>query len=77
MGQSACVSIIIVSADSGPSLRECVVRALGSSVPVEVIIVDNASRDGVPQAIARAHEPDERLRVLYNHANLGFGPAVN
>ncbi|MGH8190402.1 MAG: glycosyltransferase family 2 protein, partial [Rhodanobacteraceae bacterium] len=42
-----------------------------------VIIVDNASRDGVPQAIARAHEPDERLRVLYNHANLGFGPAVN
>jgi GT2 family glycosyltransferase len=70
-------SVIIVAADSGPSLRECVVRALASSVPVEVVIADNGSRDGVPQALARAYENDERVRVLYNHANLGFGPAVN
>jgi GT2 family glycosyltransferase len=70
-------SILIVAADSGASLRECVVRALASSVPVEVIVVDNASRDGVPQALARAHEHDERVRVICNHANLGFGPAVN
>ncbi|HJP99882.1 MAG TPA: glycosyltransferase family 2 protein [Rhodanobacteraceae bacterium] len=73
----ATVSIIIVSADSGPSLRECVERALASSDAAEVIIADNASRDGVPQAIARAHEHDERLSVVYNHANLGFGRAVN
>ena len=70
-------SILIVAADSGPPLRECVARALTSSVPVEVIVVDNASRDGVPQALARAHEHDERLRVIYNRANLGFGPAAN
>ncbi|MES2403512.1 MAG: glycosyltransferase family 2 protein [Pseudomonadota bacterium] len=70
-------SILIVAADSGASLRECVARALASSAPVEVILVDNASRDGVPQALARAYEHDERLRVIYNHANLGFGPAVN
>jgi GT2 family glycosyltransferase len=31
----------------------------------------------VPQALERACENDERVRVLYNHANLGFGPAVN
>ncbi len=71
------VSIVIVAADSGASLRECVARALASSVPVEVIVVDNGSRDGVPQALARAYEHDERLRVIYNHANSGFGPAVN
>ncbi|HET7931166.1 MAG TPA: glycosyltransferase family 2 protein [Rhodanobacteraceae bacterium] len=71
------VSIIIIAADSGPSLRECVLRALASSVPVEVIVADNGSRDGVPQALARACENDARVRVLYNHANLGFGPAVN
>lgn len=70
-------SIIIVAADSGPPLRECVTRALASSVPVEVIVVDNASRDGVPQAVDRAHANDDRVRVIYNHANLGFGPAVN
>jgi GT2 family glycosyltransferase len=70
-------SILIVAADSGSTLRECVTRALASSVPVEVIVVDNASRDGVPQALARAHEHDERLRMICNHANIGFGPAVN
>jgi GT2 family glycosyltransferase len=71
------VSIIVVAADSGPSLRDCVMRALASSVPVELIISDNGSRDGVPQALARAYENDQRVRVVYNHANLGFGPAVN
>src|SRR5574337_1843898 len=74
---AALTSIIIVAADSGSSLRECVARALASSVPVELIIADNGSRDGVPQAIARAFENNERVRVLCNHANLGFGPAVN
>jgi len=73
----ALTSIIIVAAESGVTLRECAARALASSVPVELILVDNASRDGVPQALARAYEHDERVRVVYNHANLGFGPAVN
>lgn len=73
----ALASIIIVAADSGPSLRECVVHALASTVPVELIVVDNASNDGVPQAIARAYANDDRVRVIYNHANPGFGPAVN
>ena len=70
-------SILIVAADSGAPLRECVARALASSEPVELILVDNASRDGVPQALARNYERDERVRVVYNLANLGFGPAVN
>lgn len=73
----ATASVIIVAADSGPSLRECVAHALASSAPVELIIVDNASNDGVPQAIANASQNDGRVRMLYNRANLGFGPAVN
>jgi GT2 family glycosyltransferase len=71
------VSVIVVAADSGPTLRDCVRRVLACDVPLEMILVDNASADGIPQAIARAHEGDGRLRVVYNHANLGFGPAVN
>ena len=70
-------TILIIAADSGPFLRECVASALASSVPVEILLVDNASRDGVPQAVDRACASDERVRVIYNHANLGFGPAVN
>jgi len=73
----APVSVIVVAADSGPSLRDCVRRVLACEVPLEMILVDNASSDGIPQALARAHESDARLRVVYNHANLGFGPAVN
>ncbi len=67
----------MVCADSGPSLADCVQRALATSVPLEVILIDNDSRDGTPQAIAQAHADDPRLRVVYNGANLGFGAAIN
>ncbi|RUL71466.1 glycosyltransferase family 2 protein [Dyella choica] len=71
------LSVIIVSADSGPSLRDCVKGVLACTTPLELLLIDNASSDSIPQAIARAHESEPRLRVMYNHANLGFGPAVN
>ncbi|WP_266170021.1 glycosyltransferase family 2 protein [Dyella subtropica] len=71
------VSVIVVAADSGPTLRECVRHVMACDVPLELILVDNGSSDGVPQAIERALENEPRLRLLYNHANLGFGPAVN
>lgn len=70
-------SIVVVLADSGPFTRECVEHALASDVPVEVILVDNGSADGVPESLDRAYAEDERVRVVYNRANLGFGPAVN
>ena len=69
--------MIVVSADSGPGLHECVRRALALPQLRELLLIDNASSDGVPEAVARAHEHDLRLTVLFNHANLGFGPAVN
>jgi N-acetylglucosaminyl-diphospho-decaprenol L-rhamnosyltransferase len=71
------LSVIMVSADSGPSLRDAVNSVLACTTPLELLLIDNASSDGIPQAIARAHEKDARLKVIYNHANLGFGPAVN
>jgi len=71
------LSVIIVSADSGPSLRDCVKSVLACTTPLEVLLIDNASSDGIPQAIARAREGDPRIQVIYNHANLGFGPAIN
>lgn len=70
-------SVIIVLADSGPLTRECVEHALASDRPVQVIIVDNGSDDGVPEALDRAYAADDRVSVVYNRANLGFGPAVN
>ncbi len=71
------LSVIVVSADSGPTLRECVRRVLASPLQLELLLIDNASSDGIPPAIERAHVNDARLKVIYNHRNLGFGPAVN
>ncbi len=71
------LSVIVVAADSGASLRECARAVLAWSIPLELLLIDNASSDGVPQALDRALSADPRLRLIYNHANLGFGPAVN
>ena len=77
LGAPPAVSIIVVSADSGASLRECARRALACTLPLQFILIDNDSHDGVPQMIERDHQGDPRLLVIYNGANLGFGPAIN
>jgi N-acetylglucosaminyl-diphospho-decaprenol L-rhamnosyltransferase len=74
---SPVLSVIVVSADSGPSLRDCVNSVLACTTPLELLLIDNASSDGIPQALERARENDPRLKVIYNRANLGFGPAIN
>ncbi|BFI95325.1 MAG: glycosyltransferase family 2 protein [Rhodanobacter sp.] len=71
------LSVIVVSADSGPGLRECVRKVLACTTRLELLLIDNASRDGVPAAVARACEHDARFRLIQNHRNLGFGPAAN
>lgn len=71
------LSVIVVAADSGPALRDCVRQVLGCTQALELIVIDNDSHDGMPQAIERAHADNARLRLVYNRANLGFGPAVN
>lgn len=70
-------SIIIVAADSGPLLHDCVGRVLASDASLDVIVIDNASADGVPEAIESAYAADPRLRTVRNVDNIGFGPACN
>jgi GT2 family glycosyltransferase len=66
-------SVIIVACDSGALLAECVASVLASSTPVEVIVSDNASRDGSLERLPN----DARLRVVRNGVNLGFGAGCN
>lgn len=74
---SLALTVVVVAADSGPSVHECLARVLANDLSLELILVDNASHDGVPAAVARAHQHDARVKVIYSHRNLGFGPAVN
>ena len=71
------VSVIVVAADSGAGLADCVERALALPEVAELVLIDNHSIDGVPQAIGQAYRDDARLRLIFNGSNLGFGPAVN
>ncbi|BCU05537.1 glycosyltransferase family 2 protein [Allochromatium tepidum] len=71
------VSLILVNYNAGPLLTEAVGAALASSVPVEVIVSDNGSRDDSLDRLAQAHGRDARLRILENGANLGFAAANN
>ena len=70
------VSVIIVNFNAGDLLVRCVRSALASSVPVEVIVVDNGSGDGSIYHLRRQIW-DERLSIIENFANLGFARAVN
>ena len=70
-------SVIVVTADSGPLVVRCVERALSSSAAIELIIVDNASRDGLVDVVGQRFAGDSRLQILRNTANIGFGPACN
>ncbi|MBW8891053.1 MAG: glycosyltransferase family 2 protein, partial [Burkholderiales bacterium] len=69
------VSVIIVSYESGPTLARCLEGLRAQSFGnFEVLMVDNASTDGAPQAAAAA---DPSIRLLEPKANLGFAAGNN
>ena len=69
------VSVIIVSYQSGPTLARCL-EALRAQTftDFEILLVDNASTDGAPQAAVAA---DPTIRFLQPGANLGFAAGNN
>lgn len=70
------VSVIIVTWNGRAYAMECLqsLRDLGSTLQLEVIVVDNASSDGTPEAI-KEHFPE--VTLLRNTRNLGFAQANN
>ncbi len=70
-------SVIIVAADSGADLEDCIQRVLASPVPVEIVVSDNASSDDSVSVVAKRWIGDARLRIVHNGKNLGFGTGCN
>lgn len=69
------VSVIIVSYESGPTLERCLAGlAAQTFTDFEILLVDNASTDGAPQAAVAA---DPAIRFLQPGANLGFAAGNN
>jgi GT2 family glycosyltransferase len=71
----AQLSIVIVNFNTGPLLAECLasIRRSAGDVPLEVLVVDNASTDGSLDVLGDHPE----VQGLRNAANVGFARAVN
>ncbi|MBS0591441.1 MAG: glycosyltransferase family 2 protein [Proteobacteria bacterium] len=70
-------SVVIVAADSGEDVAACVADVLASVAPVEIIVVDNDSRDGSIERLVANFSRRHDVRILYNATNVGFGAACN
>lgn len=71
------VSVVVVNYNAGDLLQDCVEAALGSDVPVELIVSDNSSSDGSLEALRGRSRTDVRLTLVENGANLGFAAGNN
>ena len=55
-------------------MKPCLTSLRNSSVPVDVLVLDNLSQD---DTLARLHTDFPEVKVIANDANLGFGRANN
>jgi GT2 family glycosyltransferase len=70
------VSAVVVNLDGARFLPECLDSLFAQTWPhLEVILVDNGSRDGSGEAAAQCYGP--RLRLLRNTRNEGFARGNN
>jgi GT2 family glycosyltransferase len=70
-------SVITVNFDTGGLVAAAAQSVLASTVPVELIVVDNASTDDSLDGLRMAVGSDPRVRIVENEANLGFAKANN
>jgi GT2 family glycosyltransferase len=70
------VAIIVVSYNTRDLLLACLASIESSAIgaDIEIVVVDNASTDGSPDAVARAYP---RAALIENAENIGFGAACN
>ncbi len=70
------VSVIIVSFNTREILAECLMSLFrhAGEVPMEVFVVDNASKDGSPSMV---RERFPAVRLIENSDNRGFAAANN
>ncbi|MEZ4751983.1 MAG: glycosyltransferase [Bdellovibrionota bacterium] len=69
----ASFSIVIPTFNSLPYVEECVASALSQThADVEVVVDDNASHDGTPDALESRFGSDPRLRIYRNTEDLNI-----
>lgn len=76
---SRSASVVIVTYNNKHLTELCLesVRTFTAHPNVEIIVVDNASSDGTPDAVAAMQAAHPRLRLIRNSENRGFAGATN
>jgi GT2 family glycosyltransferase len=74
---SVKVSVIIVNYNAGLELIGCVRSLFNAHNDIEIIVVDNASRDESIHQLHAQFPLESKLTVLHNTKNLGFAVACN
>ncbi len=72
-------SIVVLTHDNLAFSRLCLESVLASpeQCPFELVVVDNASRDGTPAYLLELAARDARVRPILLGTNLGFAAGVN
>ncbi|MGY1857872.1 glycosyltransferase family 2 protein [Modestobacter sp. SYSU DS0290] len=71
----APLRVVVVTYSPGAALVSLIDSLAEATVrPVEVVLADNGSTDGVPERVAAAHP---HVRLLRTGGNVGYGAAVN
>lgn len=71
------VSVVVVTYRSSAEIPGCVDSVLKQPVPVEVLLIDNASPDTSPEIIADYASRFDNVHAILNEENLGLAAANN
>jgi glycosyltransferase involved in cell wall biosynthesis len=70
------ISVVVPAFDEERTIEEVVRRVAGAGLRVEIIVVDDGSRDGTAAVLARLDGEIDGLRTLVQPVNRGKGAAV-
>jgi len=75
----ADLSIIIVSYNTRQITLNCIESVIANTqgVDYEIIVVDNGSNDGSPEALTKLTQINSAVKVIHKDENLGFGKGNN
>lgn len=71
------LAVVVVCHDSGATLADCIARVTAAVGVTRLVLVDNASTDGAPEAVLAAINTRLPVDLIRNSDNPGFGVACN
>jgi GT2 family glycosyltransferase len=75
--RSPKVSVVIVTYRSMNELPGCMESVLKQSVPIEVLLIDNASPDGTTQMVSDIAKRSDNVHAILNSENIGLAAGNN